>query len=130
MRGHQIELASGEGLQISTGISICGQIIRLIRRLGKSIEDTLDIDFGSAGDDDLQPRSLCSGVGQNLQESWASSSVATLIKCVNDEDESVLRVARKGADEIKKKRAFHRLRSKVWVVTKVFCYNGSKRGEE
>ena len=56
--------------------------------------------------------------------------VATLVKRVNGEDESVLRVARKGADEIKKNRAFHRLWSKVWVVAKVFCYNGSERREE
>ena len=57
-------------------------------------------------------------------------SITALIKCVNDKDESVLRVARKGADEIKEERAFHRLWSKVRVVAKVVCYNGSKRGEE
>ena len=57
-------------------------------------------------------------------------SIATLVKCVNNKDESVLRVARKGVDEIKEERAFHRLRSKVWVVAKASCYNGSKRGEE
>ena len=39
-------------------------------------------------------------------------------------------MARKGADKIKEERAFHRPRGKVWVVAKVFCYNGSKRGEE
>src|SRR5258706_2992674 len=48
----------------------------------------LDIDFGSACDDDLQPRSLCSCIGQDLQETWATFSIATLIKCVNDKDES------------------------------------------
>ena len=57
-------------------------------------------------------------------------TIATLVKCVNDKDESMLRVAREGADEIKEERTLHRLRSKVWVVAKVFCYNGSKRGEE
>ena len=56
-------------------------------------------------------------------------SIATLVKCVNNKDESVLRLARKGADEIEEERAFHRLRSEVWVVAKVFCYNGPKRGE-
>src|SRR5258706_15105103 len=89
----------------------------------------LDIDFGSARDDDLQPRRLCGGICQDLQETWASFSIATLVKCVNDKDESVLRVARKGAYEIKEERAFHRLQSKFWVVAKVVCYNGSKRGE-
>ena len=57
-------------------------------------------------------------------------SIATLVKCVNDKDESVLRMARKGAEEIKENRAFHGLHSKAWVVTKVFCYDGSKGGEE
>ena len=90
----------------------------------------LDIDFGSAGDDNLQPRSLCGCIGQDLQETWATPSVATLVECVNDKDKSVLWVARKGADEINEERAFHRLWSKIWVVAKVFCYNGSKRGEE
>ena len=32
-------------------------------------------------------------------------------------------------DEIKEESLFHRPRSKVWVVAKVFCYNGSKRRE-
>ncbi len=39
-------------------------------------------------------------------------------------------MAREGTDEIKEERAFHRLRSKVWVLAKVFCNNGLKRGEE
>ena len=90
----------------------------------------LDIDFSSAGDDDLEPRSLCSGIRQDLQDTWAALRVTTLIKCVNDKDESVLQVARKGADEIKEERAFHQLQSKIWVVAKVFCYNDSKRGED
>ncbi len=63
----------------------------------------LDIDFGSAGDDNFEPRSLCSSIGQDLQETWATSMVATLVKCVNDEDESVLRMVRNGSDEIKEK---------------------------
>src|SRR5258706_9567450 len=112
-RGHQIELGSSEGLQVSTGILICGQVIWYIRRLGESIKEILDIDFGSAGDDNLQPRSLCGGIGQDLQETWATLSIATLVKCVNDKDERVFRVVRKGADEVKEKRALHRLRSKV-----------------
>ena len=90
----------------------------------------LDIDFGSAGDDNLQPRCLCGGIGQDLQEPWATPSIATLVECVNDEGESVLGAARKGANEIKEDRALHRLGSKVWVVEKVFCYDGSKRGKE
>ena len=57
-------------------------------------------------------------------------SIATLVKRVNNKDESVLRVARKGADEIKEEIAFHRLRSEVRVVAKVFCYNSSKGGKE
>jgi len=90
----------------------------------------LDINFGSAGDDNLEPRGLCSGIGQDLQETWVTSMVTALVKCINNKDESVLWVVRKGSDEIKEERAFHRLWSKVWVVAKVFCYNGPKRGEE
>src|SRR5258706_4969572 len=130
MCGHQIELASGEGSQISTGTLIAGQVIWQIRRLGESTKETLDIDFGSAGEDNLQPRCLCGCIGQDLQETWAALSIATLVKCVNNKDESVLWVARKGADEIKEERAFHRLRSEVWVVAKEFCYNHSKGRKE
>src|SRR5258706_10220891 len=89
----------------------------------------LNIDFGFTRDDDLQPRSLCGCIGQDPQETWATFSIATFVKCVDDKDESVLRVARKGADEIKEERAIHRLRSKVWVVAKVLCYKCSKRWE-
>src|SRR5258706_1214423 len=130
MCGHRIELASGEGSQISTGTLIAGQVIWQIRRLGESIKEFLNIDFGSAGDDNLQPWSLCGCTGQDLQETCTTLSIATLVKCVNNKDESVLRLARKGADEIEEERAFHRLRSEVWVVAKVFCYNGSKGGKE
>ena len=90
----------------------------------------LDIDFGSARNDDLQPQNLCSCIDQIFQEMWATLSIVTLIKCINDKDESMLRVVRKGVDELKEERAFHRLWINAWVVTKVFCYNGSKRGEE
>src|SRR5258706_3562284 len=101
-----------------------------MRWLGEITKETLDIDFGSARDDDLQPRSLCGRIGQVLQETWATFSIATLVKCVNDKDESVLRVAGKGADEIKEERAFHRFWSKVWVIAKVLGYNCSKRWED
>src|SRR5258706_11838066 len=100
-----------------------------MRRLGESTKETMDIDFGSASDDDLQPRSLCDCIGQGPQETLATLSVATLVKCVDDKDESVLRVARKGANEVKEDRALQRLWSKFWVVVKVFCYNGSKGGK-
>src|SRR5258706_11503804 len=98
--------------------------------LGKSIKEMLDIDFGSACDDDPQPRNLCGCIGQDLQETRPTLIIATLIKGVNDKDKSVLRVAQKGANEIKGERRFHRLWSKVWVVTKVFCYNCSKRWQD
>ncbi len=101
-----------------------------MRRLGESIKEFLDIGFGSAGDDNLQPRGLCSCIGQDLQETCATLSVATLVQCVNNKDESVLRLVREGADEIEEERAFHGLQSEVWVVVKVFCYNGSKGGKE
>ena len=103
--------------------------MRRLVRVGESTKETLDVDFGSARDDDLQPRSLCRCIGQVFQETWATSSIATLVKRVNDKDESVLRVARKGANEIKEERAFHRLWSKFWVLMKVFRYNCPEGGE-
>ena len=129
-RGHQIELASGEGSQISAGILICGQVIWQIGRLGEGIKEMLDIDFGSAGHDNFEPRGLCGCIGQDLQKTRATPRVTTLVKRVNDKDECVLRLARKGADEFKEERAFHRLWSKVRVFAKVFCYNCSEGGEE
>ena len=90
----------------------------------------LDIDFGSAGHDNLEPRGLCGCIGQDLQETWATPRVTALVKRVNNKDESVLWLARKGADEIREERAFHRLRSKVRVFAKVFCYDFSEGGEE
>src|SRR5258706_6268226 len=98
-----------------------------MRRLGESIKEMLDVNFGPAGDDNLKPWSLCSGTGQDPQEIWATSSVATLVQCVNDEDESVLRVARKWAGELKDECALHRLLSKSCGVGKVLCYNGLER---
>src|SRR5258706_11063952 len=90
----------------------------------------LDIDFGSAGEDNLQPLGLCGCIGQDLQETWATSSVATLIKCVDDKDKRVVRVVWKGVDEIKEESAFHQLRSKIWIAAKVFCYNCLERGKD
>jgi hypothetical protein len=57
-------------------------------------------------------------------------SAATFVECVNDKDERYVWVARKGTDEVKEERVFHRLWCQVWVVTKTFRYNGSKRGED
>jgi hypothetical protein len=67
----------------------------------------LDIDFGSAGDDYLEPRGLCGRICQDPQKTWATTVVTTLVKRVNNKNESVLRVARKGANEIKEERAVH-----------------------
>src|SRR5258706_12190339 len=100
-QGHQIELASGEGSQVNIGILICGQVIWHIRRLGESIKEVLDIDLSSARDDDLQPQSMCGCIGQDPQEMWVTLSIATLVKCINNKDESLIRVAQEGADEIK-----------------------------
>ena len=101
-----------------------------MRRLGVMIKEILDINFGSAGDDNLEPRNLCSGIGQALQDTWATSSVATLVKCINDKNECVIRVVRKGAEEAKEKRAIDQPWSEVWVVMEMLCYNGSKRRDD
>jgi hypothetical protein len=73
----------------------------------RTIKETLDIDFGSTGDDNLEPRSVCGGVCQGLQDVWTTLSAATLIKCVNDKDESPFWEARKFADEFKEESVLH-----------------------
>ena len=90
----------------------------------------MDIVFRSAGDDDFEPRSVCSRGSQNLEEGWATPIIATFVKCVNDKDESMPWVARNRADEIKEQEIPHRLWCQIWVVTKPFCHDISKRRED
>ena len=78
-----------------------------MRRPGGSIKEALDIDFGSTGDDNLKPRSLYGCIGQNLQDVSTTLGGATLVKGINDKDESTVWVARKGADEIKDESVLH-----------------------
>ena len=94
-----------------------------------SIKETLDDDFRSAGDDNPQPGCLCSRVGQSPQDAKPTPNVATLIKCINNKDQCMRWVARKGADEIKKERVFHGLWCHIGVNTEMFCHNASKSGE-
>src|SRR5258706_13060388 len=95
-----------------------------MRQMGGAIKEMLDIDFGSTGADNPEPRSGCGGGCQGLQDIWTVPSVATLIKCVNDKDKSSTWAARKCKHEVKEESGCH-----VWVVAKVFCYNGSKSRE-
>ena len=44
----------------------------------------LDIDFSSASDDNLEPQSLCAGINQDFQDTWATSIVSTLVECAQD----------------------------------------------
>ena len=69
------------------------------------------------------------GVGQSLQDVWTALSVATLIKCIDDEDESMLGGARKSADELKEEGVLHRPWHQVWVITKASCHKAAKRGK-
>jgi len=101
-----------------------------MRQLGESIEELLDIEFGSTGDDNLEPRGLCGCIGQNLQDALATPIVATLVKCVNDKDESTFGGATEFADEVEEYSVLHRLWRQVWVVTKALCHNASKMGED
>ena len=94
------------------------------------IEETLDIGFGSASDDNLEPRNLCSGIGQGSQDTWATFIVATLVECINHKNECVIWMARKGTEEAKEKRAIDQLWSEVRVVMETLCYNGSQRGDD
>ena len=94
------------------------------------IKETLDISFSSAGDDDLEPQNLCSSISQGPQDTWATFIISTLVKCINDKNECVIWVARKGAEEAKEKRAIDQPWSEVWVAIEMLCYNGSKRWDD
>ena len=96
----------------------------------RSIKETLNIDLGSARDDDFEPWSMCGDVGKSPQESWTLLGVATFVECVNHKNKSALWVARKGAEEIKEERVPHRLRCQVWVTAEMVCNGGSKRGKD
>ena len=94
------------------------------------IKEILDISFRSAGDNNLEPRCLCSRVCESSQNPWTSLSSPTLVKRVNDKDKSAAWAARNGADEIDEEEILHCLRCQMWVVTKPFCDNISKWGED
>src|SRR5258708_29843392 len=96
---------------------------------GGSIKEMLNIGFRYTRDDNFEPRSMCSRVGQILQEDRTILRIATLVECINDKDESVFRVARKGADEIKEEKILPQLRCQVWVIAQTVCHNLSKRRE-
>src|SRR5258706_10958896 len=100
-----------------------------MRRRGESIEETLDVGFRSTGDDNLEPSRTCGSVGQTLQNSWTTPIVATFVKGVDDKDKVTFWGTRKFADEVMEKRVLHRVWCYVWVVTKTFCHNASKRGK-
>ena len=101
-----------------------------MRRLGETVEEMFDIDLWSTSDDNFEPRSVFDCVRQSPQDAWARLSTATFIKCINDEDESAFRDARKFADELKEEGVLHRRWGQVWVVTKAFCHEASERGED
>ena len=71
------------------------------------MEETLDIGFGSTRDDDFEPRGICGGINQNLQEGWATLMVAAFIECVNGKDESMCWLTREAADAVEQERALH-----------------------
>jgi hypothetical protein len=76
-----------------------------MRRRGESIKAIFDIHFGSTGDDDFEPRNVCGRAVKSPQDVWTTLSATTLIKCVNDKDESPCWEARKFADEVKEESA-------------------------
>ena len=89
-----------------------------------------NINLGSTCDDNLEPRSVFGRVRQSPQDAWTTVIVSTLVKCINDKDESAFREATKFSDKLKEECVLHRPWRQVWVVTKTFCNEASKRGEE
>jgi len=66
------------------------------------------IDFESAGDDNLEPRSQCGRVDQSIQAVCTTLSIPTLVECVNDNSECIwIRVMRNGANELKEESVLH-----------------------
>ena len=98
-----------------------------MRRRDETTKETLDVDFGSASDDDLEPWGLGGRVGENPQDGWATPCIPTLVQRVDDKDERLGWVMKKGADEIKEESIFHGLCGQVWVAVKMFRDNPSKR---
>ena len=78
-----------------------------MRQLSGTIKESLDIDFLSTGDNNLEPRSVCGRVCQCLQDACTTLNAATFIKSVNDKYESLYWEARKFADEVKEEGGSH-----------------------
>ena len=67
----------------------------------------LDVTFRSTGDDNSEPQNVCGHESERSKDAWMTLSTPTLIKCVNDKDQSLFREARKFVDEINKESVFH-----------------------
>src|SRR5258706_5900116 len=109
LESHPTESGSGKEQQVGSGLFICSQIKMQKYRLA-AIKETFDINFWSTGGDNPEPRSMCSGVCQDLQDLqdvWVSLGATTLIKCVNDKDESPFWDARKFANEVEEESMLH-----------------------
>ena len=77
------------------------------RPVMRGIEKTFDVGFGSTGDDNFEPRSNSGRFGQSLQDDWSTLIVSTLVKSVDDKNESMVWVARKCVNEVKEERVLH-----------------------
>ena len=97
-----------------------------MRRLGEGIEEALDVNLGSARDDNLQPRDFSCRIREDVEDTRATPIVAAFIKCVDDKDEWMFWMARNGADEIKEEGVLHRIRREVRVAAKAVGDNCSK----
>ena len=58
-----------------------------------STKEMLDINFMYTSDDNLEPRIMCSGIGQVLQEDWATLIVITFVECIDDKHKSMFWLA-------------------------------------
>src|SRR5258706_12917808 len=99
--GDWIELTLGEGSQIIIGFLIYSQIVSQMSGPSESIKVVLDVGFGSTGDDNFQPRSTCERDGQKHQEGWATTTIATFVECVNDEDKEMVWDVREITEKVK-----------------------------
>ena len=95
-------------------------------RPDESVKEAPNIAFRSTSDNNFEPPSMRSGVGQALQDFVATESIATFINCIDDEDKSMIGVARKFADELKEERILHRPWCQVRVIIKALCHDVPK----
>ena len=75
----------------------------------------------------LSHRNRCNHIGQDFQDTWTTLSFTTIVKRVNDKDETGLG-GKERADGMKEESVFQRMRFQIRVVEKTVFHSTPKRG--